>query len=941
MREEIRYLSVCSGLGGCTLAVSPLGWVAAGYAEVDPFAGAILEHRFGAHALGQDGNGPPNFGDFTTIDPAQLGPVDILIGGTPCQAFSVAGSRLSLADARGNLSLAYVVLAHELARHNGLRNALWENVPGVLSTGDNAFGCFLGAIVGADAPIEPSARPTAGKSNDFWRWRKAGIETDDEGNETEVEEGHVTRWPRFGMVAGPRGRAAWRVLDAQFFGLAQRRERVFVVADFGTGADPAAVLFERPSVQGNPRPSRKAGQGVARPLAAGSRGSGGYRHDADTADRLIAAEVASTLQAAGGRRNGAPNDHDPAGGLVAESVYLGNAEGGAPDVPFVTASCLGKHVNNQTPLVGEPVAVDLRNSTLNGDTTIPVQAGGMGDERGRCINVLPHVVEPVVEAYVHPRVLRNSQSSNQVGIKPGAEISDALTSEGPGAVAISEQVAFDTTQITHAANRSNPQPGDPCHPLAAGAHAPAIAFAQNTRDEVRLQGDGDISGTLSAESGSHQTTFIAQPVAFNIYPASGQGSALEASPTDVANAVGAVQNGAMTERGTRIVEPVAFSCKDYGADATNDLSPTLRAMGHSEGVAFNGGGQVAVAFQTRGSNLDVGDISGTLGTNADRASGGAPMVAQPVAFKASHYTRDKDGAPSEISPPLSDDADKGDQDPLVLAPVAQEFAFDLRGRDGGAMPEGPHDTANIRAASGGSSRSYVAQQTRDEHGRNAQGDAAPTLRTLRDEIGAEAFAEWGLGILDSLQPAEVLRPDVHGGGVRREAGQAGSLMGNGAPSRPQAGSPGALFGMREAGRERRPPPGWEPSEQRSAELGQALSLLSQQGASAQRFLHGLWQAAEGLRVLREALPAVQEVRRPAHDQDQPAYTRWAVRRLTPQECEKLQGIPVGHTQIPWRGKPASECPDGPRYRALGNSWARPVVAWICSRIDADLRKENP
>jgi DNA (cytosine-5)-methyltransferase 1 len=258
----VRYLSVCSGIEAATIAWEPLGWRAVGFAEIDKFASAVLAERFGSNLLGEplSRNGVPNFGDFTSIDVTALGPVDLLVGGTPCQAFSFAGRRLSLADARGNLTLAYAVLAHELARSNGLRNALWENVPGVLSTDDNAFGCFLGALVGADDAVPlPS-----------------GIE----------------RWPDAGMVSGPRARAAWRVLDAQYFGLAQRRERVFVVVDFGNGADPAAILFEPQGVQGNSPPRREAGERVAGTVAARTQGGGGLGTDFDCDGGLVPEGVA-------------------------------------------------------------------------------------------------------------------------------------------------------------------------------------------------------------------------------------------------------------------------------------------------------------------------------------------------------------------------------------------------------------------------------------------------------------------------------------------------------------------------------------------------------------------------------------------------------------------------------------------------------------------------
>ena len=283
----VRFLSVCSGIEAASVAVDALGWQAVGFAEIDTAASRVLAHRFGSNLPGEElsRNGVPNFGDFTQIDLSRIGPVDVLVGGTPCQAFSVAGKRLSLADARGNLSLAYTVLAHELARSHGLRNAWWENVPGVLNTADNAFGCFLSGLVGADDPL---------------------CTPDGEG------------WPDAGLVAGPRARVAWRVLDAQYFGLAQRRKRVFVVADFGNGADPSKVLFERKGVRGNPKTRRETRQGAAGTAAAGAGigfGGGncsgpidqaacltakGVRQDFEV-ETFIAQPVANTLSAARGK----------------------------------------------------------------------------------------------------------------------------------------------------------------------------------------------------------------------------------------------------------------------------------------------------------------------------------------------------------------------------------------------------------------------------------------------------------------------------------------------------------------------------------------------------------------------------------------------------------------------------------------------------------------
>ena len=266
--NALRFLSVCSGIEAASVAWKPLGWLAVAFSEIEKFPSAVLAHHY---------PDVPNLGDFTKIDTTTLGRVDILCGGTPCQAFSIAGARRSLEDERGNLTLSFVELAHELAAGNGLRNVVWENVPGVLSTKDNAFGCFLAGLVGADDPIVPTKR-----------------------------------WSSYGMVSGPKGRAAWAVKDAQFFGLAQRRKRVIVVADFGNGADPAAVLFEPESMCRDTPPSREAGQGVAPTISARPTGGGGLGTDFDLDGGLVSAV------AYGGNRTSGPLD-------VATAV---NAHGG-------------------------------------------------------------------------------------------------------------------------------------------------------------------------------------------------------------------------------------------------------------------------------------------------------------------------------------------------------------------------------------------------------------------------------------------------------------------------------------------------------------------------------------------------------------------------------------------------------------------------------------
>lgn len=236
----MRFGSVCSGIEAASVAWHPLGWKAAWLSEIEPFPCAVLAHHY---------PDTPNLGDMTTlpvrIQSGEVEAPDVLCGGTPCQAFSVAGLRQSLDDARGNLSLVFCEVANVIdrVRHDSSQPAsiiFWENVPGVLSTKDNAFGCFLAGLAGESEPL--------------------------------VAPGG--KWTDAGCVLGPQRAVAWRVLDAQYFGLAQRRRRVFVVASARDGFDPAAVLLEFKGVRRDSAPSREAREGVAACASAGAGGGG-------------------------------------------------------------------------------------------------------------------------------------------------------------------------------------------------------------------------------------------------------------------------------------------------------------------------------------------------------------------------------------------------------------------------------------------------------------------------------------------------------------------------------------------------------------------------------------------------------------------------------------------------------------------------------------------
>lgn len=270
----ITYGSICSGIEAATMAWHPLGMRATWLAEIEPFPSAVLAHHY---------PDVQNHGDMTKLAALVLtGKIpapDVLVGGTPCQAFSVAGMREGLTDPRGALTIKYVELADAVDYvRAGQRKAasivVWENVPGVLSDKGNAFGCFLGALAGEDCELQPPGK----------------------------------KWQDAGCVYGPKRTIAWRVLDAQYFGLAQRRRRVFVIASARDGFDPTEVLFEREGVRRDTAPRRGEGQDSPIGTLGGTSPGGGWRFGADeaAAGQLIAfgggancaqTEVATALSA--------------------------------------------------------------------------------------------------------------------------------------------------------------------------------------------------------------------------------------------------------------------------------------------------------------------------------------------------------------------------------------------------------------------------------------------------------------------------------------------------------------------------------------------------------------------------------------------------------------------------------------------------------------------
>ena len=432
----MRYGSVCSGIEAATVAWHPLGWEAQWFSEIEPFPSAVLDYRF---------PNVPNLGDMTQI---HLNPIfndstiDVLVGGTPCQSFSVAGLRKGLDDPRGNLMLTFL----SLAERKKPQWIVWENVPGVLSSnGGRDFATFLTAL---------------------------------------AELG-------YGF--------AYRILDAQYFGVAQRRRRVFVVGYLGDWRPAAAVLFESHSLQWNLEKSRKKGKETPRPAQDGIGESGttiamahgqanaeittnnscptlSCVHEAPIVTEPTIIDRAAFNQGVNAQYEPYIEEGETMPSLVAKGPHAvahafkvrGGCEGGGKGYlgQDESAFTISTH---QDQMIAQPICFeDSRRDSVrvNGDIsqTLSAQMGTGG-------NNTPMVAQPIALA------------ENTIGRKPeNGGNGDGFTEGGPmytlnttGVHGVGQPLPFNTTQITNPYNGNNPKYGDPCHTLASTDHPPAIA----------------------------------------------------------------------------------------------------------------------------------------------------------------------------------------------------------------------------------------------------------------------------------------------------------------------------------------------------------------------------------------------------------------------------------------------------------------------------------
>ena len=407
----MRYLSVCSGIEAASVAWHQLGWKAEAYAEIEKFPSAVLEHHY---------PDVPNLKDMNNYEQWNIGAIDILVGGTPCQSFSVAGLRKGLHDSRGGLMLTYL----EIAQCFKPKWIVWENVPGVLSSnGGRDFGSFLGAL---------------GELGYGW---------------------------------------AYRVLDAQWFGVAQRRRRVFVVGCFGDQRSAAKVLFESESVRRDNPPSRDKRKGAT---SFTPSSIAGY------------SEGVGTIRANGG---------DLGGG--SETLVMAH---GQPNAEILSGLSPTLNCNNEQPIVFENHPNDSRVKEM-GDvcSTVASRWGSGGGNVPFCLHGTQSPCTSDI-AFAQGRI--------GCGIGNPGDPAPNLSKGHHHAVAfepgISSREGGNNRFVSELTPTLRKEMGD--NQIAVAYETTnAKAFQQNTRDEVRyIGGNGDHVGVITAEAGMKQQNYIHQ-----------------------------------------------------------------------------------------------------------------------------------------------------------------------------------------------------------------------------------------------------------------------------------------------------------------------------------------------------------------------------------------------------------------------------------------------
>ena len=750
MTQPIRYLSVCSGMEAASVAWHHLGFKPVAFSEIEPFPSAILKHHFTQPNYPYD---VPNLGSLTEFNtwPLATGDVDLLVGGTPCQSFSVAGKRGGLNDPRGQLMLSFLDLAAKLHP----RYVLWENVPGALSSGQpkgSDFGCFVQGL---------------------------------------VERGYGV---------------AWRILDAQHFGVPQRRKRLFVCAyrDPVTGLGDWKAAAEILSLA----------EGLSGYLAKGKQTRKGSSSNAESSvgadglQRTVGTLCADT-------HPGAYSGQDAyTGRLIPQStshwdgseVHPTLNRGGMGQIGYSNQEVFSQQGGGLVPAMmfkvrgGSPVETGEQGGT-------PGKGAGKGflgsEEKAFTIATAPDQWLAQPTAYSFDSLASNSMKSSnpnsgcrQVEVSKTLDTSHPCPSKNQGGIGIVQSVIpiQDGREMEKNQNGMGVgNPGDPAYTIdTTGAQAAAIPYRKSKR----------------ASSTTDDETWVE------------------------ANASNTLNNFDLGD--TRTTHAVVQGVDLYNQTLTGDLHVPLRTAGGH----------------------------------------GAPACIEPIQQQGFSIREDSKNNTFHAKP----------VDVSLCVTSLQP------------SPQSQH------------AQNFIVQSCSDVSPTISSG--APFSKTGNERVECEAFivqaSELRLrGQITEKSVCPTLTADAKQGDTDPLAVHAVSFQ------------PGNL--MRKAGAD----PSTETFPTLTKDSGDQSPHVATIYENSRR---------DALRIYEGTSPTLQSFMGTGGCNVPMVQPAMAVRRLTPVECERLQGFPDNWSRISWKGKPVEECPDGPRYKACGNSMAVPVMRWIGEAI---------
>lgn len=614
-----RHVDLFSGIGGFALAAANAGFETVAFCEIDPPAAKVLRARF---------PGVPVVGDVRSDEGWPAGPVRVLTAGFPCQDVSVAGKRAGLAGAR--TGLFWEIL--RVAERTDPDFLLLENVPGLVSQGGGRdLATVVGALVGADLDV-----PDGG-------------------------------WGGSGVACGPAGVAAWRILDAEYFRLAQRRRRWFCLVDRrARGARALEILLEPAGVRGDTDAGGAPREGAPAGAEAGLGGPGGRVVPAltskmakgtggpagDEVQNIVATPICEITAGKGAKRDGGVGkEGDPMFTLEAKHRHAvvtvpltvrPHADNKSQETKIVLepqpfgfdAAQVTSKANGSVPHAGKVPALAAGGKAMVARDPLVVDMGGGKGHAGVSRDRAPTLSTNEPHAVFAPRAFLEAEGETDDQV--GADVAGALDADGAGA----------------GPHGGGPEGGDPLPALGEGV--------------ARDPGPLDPAG---ARGGDGQRLFLAPlpealpgpPDEPGVLGAEVPGQRPEGSP----GLAGAPQIGLF---GPDLVDPRAARPVRAPADADGPEAFDWQYNPESRGPVA---GTLNVTRVPAVHGQEEPRVVPALHTNlqSNRADGAEDRVVLErgaEAFKAAHFTRGKDGAPAPVSPPLTADADRGDEDVVVF-----------------------------------------------------------------------------------------------------------------------------------------------------------------------------------------------------------------------------------------------------------------------------------